>query len=302
METPLTDHHLEPNRLRWLHMRSHWLPLIVIFSVFMLGNALLPFFLWWPHSGRWIDDLIMVLNGVLVSEVGILGIWSALGSDRWPHRLLHCGVLLGLLTTCWLIGLQLPEVAELPSVVAWIICGIALVGWLSTWLVLGFLRACFGWYIGSTRAAVDDPPRAQISMVYLFAAVTSVAVLIAALKAVLPSADNLVEMSEVRPALIAVGFYILYCLMLLIPCCGLVLKKRTPYWLIPVLLLELYFLGGLTIAGVTWIMNLSPFSASEVTAFYKFSFGFVASTMLVLGVLRACGYQLCQARHSRPAA
>jgi hypothetical protein len=267
-----------------------WLPLVGVYAVFMLGNILLPTLFWRMNGVFWLECCAMFSNGVLTSEVALLGAWMALNNDRWTHRLLVCGLLLGSIATCFLIGLQLPE-DGLPLEVGYFVYGLSIVGWGVSWFSLALCRRYFGWYIDRSHAPPSKPTKTQVSMFYLLVVITAIACLIAMVKAVMPS-TNAGSPGLAEGALLS-GIFMLYTLMLFIPSFWLAMRVPTPYWVLLPLMLVLLVVGPITMASLKF-KNSGRFDAEEVTHFYMYSLGFIASVSIVFWSLRLFGFELRQ--------
>ena len=75
----------------------------------MLGNIALPSVFWESGSGSWLAHAAFFCSGILVSGIAVLGSWLALSSERLSHRILVGGLLLCLISTCFLIGVQIAQ-------------------------------------------------------------------------------------------------------------------------------------------------------------------------------------------------
>lgn len=286
---------IEPKRPAKRDELENWLYLAGIYAVFMLGNVSLPTVFWQMNGRFWMESTAFFLDGTLAAELGILGVWMGLSDVRWLHRLLGCGVLLGMSATSYLLGLQFADAGDLPVEAALMIYGIALGSWIGTWFVLAIIRSSFGWHIGSVRARSSVEADKQVSIRYLFVATTSMAVLTAMVKAAMPStsAGN----GSLPAFAFAAGIYVVYSLCLLIPCCWIGLKRPVPYRLIPVLMLEIYFLGQLTMQCLAWCLK-GTFNWELTAYFFIYSCGFVISALAAFAVLRRGGFELRTASRS----
>ena len=282
------------------HMRraivsiARWIPWLVVFVVFAVGNILIPQLFWRMTPG--ITELLaMFFNGILASEIAILTLWSALACIGWASRIAVSFLTLVLMASTCIAGLRLPD-SGLPVHVAIIIYCISIVGFVCHFIPLSILRLTRGWKLTRPGDLETSMKQSQFSISFLLGITTMVAILYTIVRASLPTAASQ-GMPPIWQLAVASFVYTIYSILLLLPSFYLGFGSKHRWLAFIALLLQFLFIAPLIISCLTYFAGIR-FDANSTFDFYSFSLGYVTSIVSVTLGLRACCFRLI-ARESR---
>lgn len=271
---------------------------MVVFVVFAVGNILLPQLFWRMQPG-FIEWLTMFFNGILVSEIAILTLWSALACMSWAARIAVSFPVLVFIASTYIMGLRLPD-SGLPVEVAIIIYCISILGFVCLNIPLSILRLTRGWKLMGPSDTETSKNQSQFSISFLLGITTMVAILYTIVRASLPTASSS-SMPPILQAAVVCFFYTMYSILLLLPSFYLGFGSERRWAAFIAILLQFIFVAPLIISCLIYFAGIQ-FDAQWTFNFYAFSLGYVTSIVSVTLGLRACGFRLMVREPKQPTA
>jgi len=261
---------------------------MVVFVVFAVGNILLPQVFWQMRRGvtEW---LAMFFNGILVSEIAILTLWSALASMSWASRIAVSFLTLVFIASTFIAGLRLAD-SGLPIQIAIIIYGISVLGFVCLNIPLSILRLTRGWKLMGPGDSETSKNQSQFSISFLLGITTMVAILYTIVRASLPTTSES-GMPPIWWSIVVCIVLTMYSILLLLPSFYLGIGAKRRWAAFIALVLQFIFVAPLVIFCLTYFEGIQ-FYADYTFNFYAFSLGYVTSIVSVTLGLRACGFRL----------
>ena len=280
---------------RAVFRNARWIPWIVVFVVFAVGNILIPQLFWRMRPGvtEW---LAMFFNGILVSEIAILTLWSALACMSWASRIAVSFLVLVCIASTYIAGLRLPD-SGLPIQIAIIIYCISILGFVCLNTPLSILRLTRGWKLIGPTDSETSKNQSQFSISFLLAIMTMVAILYTIVRASLPTASE--SMPPIWQLAVASIVYAIYSILLLLPSFYLGFGPKHRWAAFIALVLQFVFVAPLVIFCLKYFAGFL-FNTNLTFDFYAFSLGYVISIVSVTLGLRACGFRLIVREPKQP--
>jgi len=269
---------------------------MVVFAVFAVGNILLPQLFWQMQRG-FTEWLAMFFNGILVSEIAILTLWSALSCMSWASRIAVSFLTLVFIASAFIAGLRLPD-SGLPIQIAIIIYGISVLGFVCLNIPLSILRLTRGWKLMGPGDPETSNNQSQFSISFLLGITTMVAILYTIIRVSLPTTSQS-GMPPVWQITVVCIVYTIYSILLLLPSFYLGFGSKRRWAAFIALALQFIFVAPLVIFCLTYFAGIR-FNTNDTLDFYAFSLGYVTSIVSVTLGLRACGCRLIVREPKQP--
>ncbi len=248
----------------------------------------------WP-LGTLREPLAFFALGGLLSQVGVLSVWCALGAQQLQWRFLLTIAGSTMVSGAFVLGLQLPDFpnSDMPTWVGVFVMVTGLVSFLISALIIKLISLLTKERI--YRAGVEGDVltgRSSYSIGYLIGLTTAVAFLLAMVRAVIPAEPGrqppLQEMLSIIQLLVQHG---VLTILILSSCVILVLRMRDNWhgvvWLCLLLIfalpIDLYLMSQ---------QRLFRFNGEAVSFLLCFLVGFSLCSLALIALIRLTGYRL----------
>ncbi|MCC6507954.1 MAG: hypothetical protein IT423_02530 [Pirellulaceae bacterium] len=279
-------------RIRFWQAVRAWRVLLGICVIFMLGNLSIPSLVWRVQDRSWLMWGVFFCDGIVASQIAIVAGWLAYRVERWSHRAIAGTLLVGMLCSSFVIGLQLAEKpSTMPMEAVFFFYAVAFAGSAMVWAGL----ACVRWRFPGLLVGPDDgysyTRRGPLSLVTILSAMTVIALIVAIIRSILPNNSSMPPFDELF-ALTTI--FLVYSLVLFMFAFWLgidTLKPHQVFLLVWLLLVALLAGGYGVMVLVSYILSFTPEWHAQI-GLYAFALGFVVSVIFSFRLLRGFGFRI----------
>lgn len=256
----------------------------------LMGNTLIPTLFWHQNN---MFEIAFFLVGGLATQIAALSLWAGMLAGRLKMRLLISCSFSVLVCTSYIIGLQIPELPNptLPRIVAIVVAATGTGAYIVTTLVFLAISAFTKTQISRSESQQADEQDNRLSIGFVLAKTTIVAVVVSLLTRILPFSEESSRSSELTIIALLSMQHTTLCMAILILSTWTILSTRRN----GVYALTLFVLMPLLVVANLFLQQLYGKYAVDgeiVRLLINFTLGFLIFTNAFLAVLRWLGYRI----------